>query len=164
MVSIENTNQPLMLQQAFPNRPVRLEIDKVIPRTAIDIDDGYFPWATDFAVLRDAYTARVATCTPTGNWVKMYPGNLPDNGGNRHYRKLDDAEVRIDIDYLQPSGWMIELIHEYEYEDLDDRDSRILTFVRGNMPVLCSTFTAAIALAEACFPYPHYHVYWRSIF
>ena len=163
-MAIEHSNQPLQQQQAFPNRPVRLEIEKVIPRTAIDIDDGYFPWATDFALLRDAYTARVATCAPTGPWVKMYLGNPPGNGGNRHCLTLGNAQVRVDIDYLQPSGWMIELIHEYEYEDLDDWDSRILTFVRGNMPVLCSTFSAATRLAEACFPNPHYHLYWRSIF
>src|ERR1700730_10060536 len=110
MVSVENINEPLQLQQAF-NRPVRLPIDKIIPRTAIDIDDGYFPWATDFALLRDAYTARVAT-SPTGPWVKMYLGTPPDTGGNRHYRNLANAQVRIDIDYLQPAGWMIELIHE----------------------------------------------------
>jgi len=152
-------NNALHFQHAFVNIPVRSAIDKVIPRTAVDIDDGYFPWATDFALLTDAYTARVATCPPTGAWVKMYPGNPPDNGGNRHYRNLGNAQVRIDIDYLQPAGWMIELIHG----DLEDCDGRILTFVRGNMPVLCATFRSAMRLAEASLPNSHYHLCWRSI-
>ena len=84
-------NNALHFQHAFVNIPARSAIDNVIPRAAIDIDDCYFPWATDFALLTDAYTARVATCDPTGDWVKMYPGNPPDNGGNRHYRNLANA-------------------------------------------------------------------------
>jgi hypothetical protein len=159
MVSVENINEPLQLEQAF-NRPVRLPIEKVIARPHIDIDDCYYPWATDFALLTDAYIARVATCAPTVDWVKMYPENPPDDGGNRHYRNLGNSQVRVDIDYLQPAGWMIELIHD----NLEDCDGRILTFVRGNMPVLCPTFSAATRLAEACFPNSHYHVYWRSVF
>jgi hypothetical protein len=90
----------------------------------------------------------------------MYPGNPPDNGGNCHYRKLCNAQVRIDIDYLQPSGWMIELNHEYID---DDWDGRILTFVRGNMPVLCPSLQTAMQLAEASFPNCHYYLCWRSI-
>jgi hypothetical protein len=160
MVSVQNSDQALQLQKAFPNRPVRLEIEKVIPRTAIDIDDCYFPWATDFALVTDAYTARVATCAPTVPWVKMYPGNLPDNGRNRHCLTLGNAQVRVDIEYLQPSGWMIELIHEYID---DDWDGRILTFVRGNMPVLCPSLQTAMQLAETSFPNCHYHLCWRSI-
>ena len=77
---------------------------------------------------------------------------------HREWPLLDEVrsfrERALDNGYLQPSGWMIELIHEYEYDDLDGRDSRILTFARGNMPVLCSTFYAATRLAEACFPNP----------
>jgi hypothetical protein len=160
MSFVQTRSQPRLLQKACSNTPTPSAIEKVVPRSVIDIDDCYYPWATDFALLSGTYIARVATCAPTGDWVKMYPGNPPDNGGNRHYRDLGNAQVRIDIDYLQPAGWMIELIHE----DLEDCDGRILTFVKGNMPVLCSTFPAAMRLAEASFPNPHYHVYWRSIF
>jgi len=46
----------------------------------------------------------------------------------------------------------------------DNRDARILTHVLANTPVLCSTFRAAIRLAEASFPTPHYLVHWRSVF
>jgi hypothetical protein len=159
MSFLQTRSQPRLLQRAYSNTPTPSAIEKVIPRTAIDLDDGYFPWATDFALLKDAYAARVVTCAPTGPWVKMYPGNPPDNGGNRHYRNLGNAQARIDIDYLQPAGWIIELIHE----DIDDADARILTVVRGNMPVLCPTFGTAMQLAEASYPNCHYNLCWRSV-
>jgi hypothetical protein len=151
-------NNALHFQHAFANIPARSAIDKVIPRAAIDIDDGCFPWASDFTLLSGSYVGRIALGALTGHWQQTYPqAPRPGGGGDRHHLNVGDAE--LSIDYLQPAGWMIELIHE----DLEDCDGRILTFVRGNMPVLCPTFRSAMRLAEASFPNSHYHLCWRSI-
>jgi hypothetical protein len=65
---------------------------------------------------------------------------------------------RLWVDYLRHGGWNIELNHPAAA----DPDGRILTFVRGSMPVLCPSLPTAVQLAEACFPSPHYDVYWKD--
>jgi hypothetical protein len=148
--------QPLQLQHVCADIPVGSMIEKVIPRSEIDLDDGYFPWANDFALLSDAYIARVASCTPTGRWSHWYP-DASKSGGGGDRQELDLGHVRLSVDYVQSGGWIIEVIHD----GVDDWDARILTAVRGDMPVLCPSFQSAIRLAEASFSNPHYHLYWH---
>jgi hypothetical protein len=136
--------------------PARSVIEKVIPRSTINLDDCYFPWANNFALLSGAYIARVAHCTPTGRWIQRYP-DAPGCGGGGDYHDLRLGNVQLTIDFLHPAGWMIELSHE----EFEDWDGRILTFVRADMPVLCPTFRSAMQVAEASFPNPNYHLYWR---
>src|SRR3984893_3473970 len=136
MQILQAQKQPIQLhQQPFPDIPARSAIDKVIPRAAIDIDDCYFPWAIEFALLDLAYLARVAPSPATGHWQQTYPqAPRAGGGGDRHHLLL--GNVTLSVDYLDPAGWMIELVLD-EGECLD---GRLLTFVRGNMPVLCPTF------------------------
>jgi len=60
--------------------PAPAAIEEVIPRTAVDIDDCWFPWATDFALFSDTHVHGVAPCVPTGNWRQTYP-QAPRPGG-----------------------------------------------------------------------------------
>jgi hypothetical protein len=139
------------------NIPARSAIGKVIPRGAIDIDDCWFPWAIEFALIEWAYIARIAPAPATGHWRQSYP-QAPKHGGGGDRHQLDLGDATLSVDYLDPAGWTIDVIHE----DIDDWDSRILTFVRGNLPVLCPTFDTATQVAEASYPNCHYHLCWRS--
>jgi hypothetical protein len=156
MQLIQAKNHPV--QHTASNMPLELAIARVMPRPAIDIDDCWYPWATDFALLSGAYLTRIAPGAPTGHWQQTYP-HAPKSGGggDRHHLKIGDTQ--LNVDYLQPAGWTIDLIHGL----WEDPDSRIVTVARGDMPVLCPTLSAAMVLAEASFPNAHYHLYWRSI-
>jgi hypothetical protein len=156
MQILQIKNQPLQLQHVCADIPVGSVIEEVIQRSEIDLDDGYFPWASEFALLSRRYITRVASCTPTGHWTKRYPDALKSGGGGDR-QELDLGHARLIVDYLQPAGWFIEVLHD----DVDDSDARILTAVREDMPVLCPSFQSAIRLAEASFSNPHYHLYWH---
>jgi hypothetical protein len=136
-----------------PTLPPQQPVNKIIPRAAIDIDDGFFLWATNFALLSDAYIDAVAPGAPAGAWAPMYA-----NGGGCHYLKVGHAELRVE--YLQPSGWMIELVQSIDYRP----DHRILSHILADIPVLCSSVHTAARLAEASFPTAPYLIYWRSVF
>jgi hypothetical protein len=153
----EARSQPPLLPQISIG-PTPVLVEEVIPRAAIDLDDGYFVWAANFGLLSDAYIHGVAPCVPAGGWTQMYPQKPRSEGGDCHYLKVNDAELRVD--YLQPFGWIIELWQEIDGEP----DARILTLILGDMPVLCSSFRTAVLLAEASLPTPHGVVYWRSVF
>jgi hypothetical protein len=71
------------VQHAASNMPLELAIARVIPRAAINIEDCWYPWATDFALLSGAYLARIAPGAPTGNWRRTYP----------HAPKSDEEET-----------------------------------------------------------------------
>jgi hypothetical protein len=152
-------SQPLLPPQRLCARSTLAPIDKIIPRAVIDLDDGYFLWATDFALLSDTHVHAVAPCVPTGNWRQTYPqAPKPGGGGDRHH--LDLGDVRLSVEYLEPAGWMIELDQSIDWKP----DARILTHVFADVPVLCSSFQTAVRLAEASVPTPHYLVHWRSVF
>jgi hypothetical protein len=129
---------------------MRSAIEKVIPRTAIEIDSSYFVWASHFAVLSDVYLAQIASCPSEGRWENLNP-----SAGDCH--RLNVGRTELQINYLQPVGWTIELVDG----DFDDRHERILSVVRGDMPVLCPRFESATGLAEGSLTNPHYFLYWR---
>jgi hypothetical protein len=154
-------NQPPSLQRIFCEGPAPSPIEQIIPRAEIEVPDWYAAWATDFALLSDEYIAHVAKGAPTGGWHWMFqrgwkPTSASDQFTNCYY--LDVSHGRLWVDYLHPGGWNIELNHPCDVHP----DPRILTSVRGNMPVLCSSLPTAVQLAEVCFPSPHYHVYWED--
>jgi hypothetical protein len=156
MIISENASRALRLKNPLVSTPVRSVIEKVIPRADIDVDDGYFSWANEFALLSRDYITRIAASTSTGRWTQRYP-NEPKFGGGGDCHDLHAAGIQLTVDYLQPAGWFIEFFHD----DVDGLDGRTLTAVQGDMPILCPNLRSAMQLAEASFPNPHYHVYWH---
>jgi hypothetical protein len=151
------------LQQAFCRGPAPSPVEEIIPRADADVPDWYAAWATDFTLLRDEYIAYATNCAPPVGFGYMFQsGWKPSSGAtNCYYRDMSSARLWVDV---HPRGWIVELNHpdsELNHPDSPDPDARILTLVRGDMPVLCPTLPSAVRLAEFSFPSPHYFVYWH---
>jgi hypothetical protein len=152
--------QPRAVQEAFckGGAPL-LNVQEILDRSEIVIDDMYASWAGSFAYLNDEFIAYVTKCAPHESKRQLLQRWREHSASSFtfYYRYLSTDLLAV---YKLKRGWVIELNHC----DGPDRGGRILAHGLGEMPVLCPTFTTAAQFAEASYPTApltlHWHSYW----
>jgi hypothetical protein len=131
-------------------------IEKVIDRFDAAVPDSYVSWASAFVKIR------IGPSNPKAKYQSMRRRSPSLNSWQQlelkksaYVRQIGERDLYL-TEY--DDGWTVELTRPDQF----DRDPRILTYILGELPILCPTFSVAATLAEACCPKPKSLVYWHA--
>jgi hypothetical protein len=125
-------------------------VDQVIDRAMTDFPDHLLPWATSFVKVKFDRAGNGELGRPVlHNWRQLE--FKPDT----FQRHIGERTLYV-TEYEH--GWILELGHELE----NGREAFILTYVLGELPMLCPTLADAARLAEDSYLAPSGVAYWRS--
>jgi hypothetical protein len=125
-------------------------IKSIIKRIDLDVPDGYYAWADDFALLNDDLIAQLTSSAPPEK-----PNALRARGwGVLPYVYWCHRRIGKNCLWIYPwaCGWSVECYFSTK------RVAGVLTI--DYMPILCSTPSSAIHIAEASYPAPNPFLRW----